>query len=521
MVEAVTVDDPREGMGINDRRQLARGRAVMRRRILDRLMLEGVTVLDPATTYVDDTVEIGAGHRALARRDPRGAHGHRRRVPSIGAGSLVIGTAGSATASTSQPYCVLERSHGGGRRRSSARSATCARCRAVGAGAQDRQLRRDEEVAHRPRRQGAASVLRGRRDDRARTSTSAPAPSPATTTASRSTRRSSGPARSSAPTRASWRRSRSATAPTSAPAPSSPRTCPRGARRLARAADDAWRAGWPPRARKPRERKHAGRRVTCAASSGYIGDKDRGRRPPRWAAAPRVPRLRLGGRRRHRSTADCRSAARPGGSRSCERRPARAAASTAPSASATRAGRPTAARPTRTPIPTPTARATSSSCTTASSRTTCELKARARGRGPPFTSETDTEVVAHLSSAHQDDAARLAEARPRARSGELAGPTRSWCSPTDEPDRLVAAKRGAGAVVVGLGEDETFVASDIPAILAHTRDVIFLEDGEIAVVDPAGVDDLDARRRPRRASADADHLGPGHGGEGRLSRTSC
>ncbi len=59
VVEAVTVDDPREGMGINDRRQLADLAAVMRRRILDRLMLEGVTVLDPATTYVDDTVEIG------------------------------------------------------------------------------------------------------------------------------------------------------------------------------------------------------------------------------------------------------------------------------------------------------------------------------------------------------------------------------------------------------------------------------------------------------------------------------
>jgi bifunctional UDP-N-acetylglucosamine pyrophosphorylase/glucosamine-1-phosphate N-acetyltransferase len=59
-IEAVVGDDPREGFGVNDRRQLAELAAVMRRRILDRLMEDGVTVLDPATTYVDDTVKIGA-----------------------------------------------------------------------------------------------------------------------------------------------------------------------------------------------------------------------------------------------------------------------------------------------------------------------------------------------------------------------------------------------------------------------------------------------------------------------------
>jgi bifunctional UDP-N-acetylglucosamine pyrophosphorylase/glucosamine-1-phosphate N-acetyltransferase len=58
-VEAITVSDPVEAMGINDRRQLAAVAAIQRERILDRLMLEGVTILDPATTYVDDTVTIG------------------------------------------------------------------------------------------------------------------------------------------------------------------------------------------------------------------------------------------------------------------------------------------------------------------------------------------------------------------------------------------------------------------------------------------------------------------------------
>src|SRR4029077_21056472 len=56
------------------------------------------------------------------------------------------------------------------------------------------------------------------------------------------------------------------------------------------------------------------------------------------------------------------------------------------------------------------------------------------------------------------------------------------------PDRLIAAKHGAGSVVVGLGRGEMFIASDIPAILSHTRDVVILEDGEVAVVTAASVE---------------------------------
>ncbi|HEY7521600.1 MAG TPA: bifunctional UDP-N-acetylglucosamine diphosphorylase/glucosamine-1-phosphate N-acetyltransferase GlmU [Methylomirabilota bacterium] len=59
-VEAITVDDPDEAHGINDRRQLAAVAAIQRRRIVDRHMLAGVTILDPATTYIDETVTIGA-----------------------------------------------------------------------------------------------------------------------------------------------------------------------------------------------------------------------------------------------------------------------------------------------------------------------------------------------------------------------------------------------------------------------------------------------------------------------------
>ncbi len=53
------MSDPAEALGVNDRKQLAQVAAIQRRRILDRLMAEGVTVLDPAATYVDDTVTIG------------------------------------------------------------------------------------------------------------------------------------------------------------------------------------------------------------------------------------------------------------------------------------------------------------------------------------------------------------------------------------------------------------------------------------------------------------------------------
>jgi bifunctional UDP-N-acetylglucosamine pyrophosphorylase/glucosamine-1-phosphate N-acetyltransferase len=59
-IEAIAVDDPDEALGVNDRKQLAALAAIQRRRILDRHMLGGVTILDPATTYIDDTVTIGA-----------------------------------------------------------------------------------------------------------------------------------------------------------------------------------------------------------------------------------------------------------------------------------------------------------------------------------------------------------------------------------------------------------------------------------------------------------------------------
>jgi glucosamine--fructose-6-phosphate aminotransferase (isomerizing) len=115
------------------------------------------------------------------------------------------------------------------------------------------------------------------------------------------------------------------------------------------------------------------------------------------------------------------------------------------------------------------------------------LKQRLQSEGHVFTSDTDTEVIAHLIQRHLRDTPRLDEATKRALS-EMRGAYAVAVLSQDTPDRIVAAKHGAGSVVVGLGQDETFLASDIPAILAHTRDIVILEDGDVAVITRGGVE---------------------------------
>ena len=130
------------------------------------------------------------------------------------------------------------------------------------------------------------------------------------------------------------------------------------------------------------------------------------------------------------------------------------------------------------------------------------IKERLSAEGHVFTSETDTEVIAHLIERHLKDIPRLDEAVRRALR-ELRGSYAVVVLHCRMPDRLVAAKLGAGSVVVGLGENETFLASDIPAILSHTRDVVVLEDEDVAIITRAGVEitDLDGapvQRAPSR-----------------------
>ncbi len=112
--------------------------------------------------------------------------------------------------------------------------------------------------------------------------------------------------------------------------------------------------------------------------------------------------------------------------------------------------------------------------------------------GVEFTSETDTEVIVHLIERYLSIEGNLAEAARRALS-HLRGAHGVVAFTRNEPDKLVAARIGnAGGVVIGLGENETFIASDLPAILEHTRSVIFLESRQMAVVtsDGASVSDL-------------------------------
>jgi glucosamine--fructose-6-phosphate aminotransferase (isomerizing) len=115
------------------------------------------------------------------------------------------------------------------------------------------------------------------------------------------------------------------------------------------------------------------------------------------------------------------------------------------------------------------------------------IKERLQAEGHRFSSETDTEVIAHLIERHLRDVPRLDEAVRRALR-ELCGSYAIVVLSNEAPDRLIAAKHGAGSVVVGLGKGETFLASDIPAILAHTRDVVVLEDEDVAVVTRHGVE---------------------------------
>jgi glucosamine--fructose-6-phosphate aminotransferase (isomerizing) len=116
-----------------------------------------------------------------------------------------------------------------------------------------------------------------------------------------------------------------------------------------------------------------------------------------------------------------------------------------------------------------------------------DLKGRLVERGHRFESQTDTEVIARLLGDHYRVCLSLEEAMRRT-LGELRGGNAVVAMTRREPGRIVAARLGnAGGIVVGLGEGEAFVASDVPAILDHTRSVIFLEDRELAVVEAGGV----------------------------------
>jgi glucosamine--fructose-6-phosphate aminotransferase (isomerizing) len=108
-----------------------------------------------------------------------------------------------------------------------------------------------------------------------------------------------------------------------------------------------------------------------------------------------------------------------------------------------------------------------------------QLKQRLTGEGHTFKSETDSEIIAHLIEQHHRLCHDFVTAVRHALA-ELRGAFAIAVICKDHPDQLIAAKAGS-PLVIGQGEGEYFVASDIPAMLSHTREMIFLNDGEMVV----------------------------------------
>jgi glucosamine--fructose-6-phosphate aminotransferase (isomerizing) len=121
-----------------------------------------------------------------------------------------------------------------------------------------------------------------------------------------------------------------------------------------------------------------------------------------------------------------------------------------------------------------------------------ELKHELAKEGHKFVTETDTEVIAHLVEKYAPGIPLEEAARKAVR--QLKGVYALAIVSTKDPNKIVAARWGPPAVI-GLGQDEYFVASDIPAVLYHTRDVFFLADGDLAVITPQGVRLLDFEGR--------------------------
>ena len=134
------------------------------------------------------------------------------------------------------------------------------------------------------------------------------------------------------------------------------------------------------------------------------------------------------------------------------------------------------------------------------------LKQRLQKAGHQFNTETDTEVVAHLIEENMKDGTRFVDAVKKTLK-ELVGHYALVMIDGNEPGTIVAAKQGP-PLVVGLGENENLIASDVAPLLAYTRNIIYLEDGEYAVVDQqhAGVfdrNDQKVDRPPKKILWDA------------------
>jgi glucosamine--fructose-6-phosphate aminotransferase (isomerizing) len=124
-----------------------------------------------------------------------------------------------------------------------------------------------------------------------------------------------------------------------------------------------------------------------------------------------------------------------------------------------------------------------------------ELRAELEASGHTIASDTDTELIAHLIDARLRAGSDLVTAVREACARVVGSYAFGVLSETD-PEHIVVAKHGGSPIVLGVGEKQNYIASDIPAILPYTRQMLFLEDGEFAVVSEDAVQVLDRDGRP-------------------------
>jgi glucosamine--fructose-6-phosphate aminotransferase (isomerizing) len=120
------------------------------------------------------------------------------------------------------------------------------------------------------------------------------------------------------------------------------------------------------------------------------------------------------------------------------------------------------------------------------------LKEKLKKAGHVFRTETDTEVLVHLIEGHFSG---VLEEAVRAAVREAEGSYAIACISSGDPEKIVVARNGP-PVVVGIGPEEFYISSDINPLLEHTKNVAFLEDGEIAVLRPAGVEYFNSSGEP-------------------------